>query len=128
MCVMGNELRSFGQVLQSLEDGQLVDDLSIAIRDLNAKLQRQAEAQGKAKGELVLKIKLQADAGGTVQVDGEIVTKEPKPARARSVMWLTKDGNLSADNPRQTKLPLREIKAPEARDVGAAGAPEQRSV
>src|SRR6185312_153389 len=88
------QLRNFGQVLQSLEDGQLIADLTDKLQELNGKLARQAEARGKAKGEIVLKLKLLADEGGTVQIDGEIVCKEPKAARARSVLWLTKENTL----------------------------------
>lgn len=105
------QLRNFGQVVQSLEDGQLVIDASEKLAELLVKLARQAEARGKAKGELHLKLKFSADEGGTVQIDGEIVCKEPKAARARSVLWLTKDNNLSGENPRQTKLALREVPA-----------------
>ena len=104
-----NSIRSFGALIQSLEDGQLVSDLGDQLQALNEKLARVAESTGKAKGELHLKLKLSADAGGTVQLDAEIVCKEPKAGRARSVLWLTKDNNLSGENPKQTKLPLREV-------------------
>ena len=112
-------IRTFGQLVQSLEDGQLVADLGDKLQDLNGKIARSAESIGKAKGELTLKIKLNAEIGGTVQIDSEITVKEPKMPRARSVMWLNKDNNLSAENPKQTKLPLREV--PPA--AAAAGAP-----
>ena len=65
-------------------------------------------------------LKLSGDQGGTVFIDAEIATKEPKLARARTVTWVTKSGDLSMENPKQTKLPLREVRAPEApRDVTA---------
>lgn len=110
--------RSYAVLLSSLEDGQLLVDLSTKLHELNNKLALAAENVGKAKGELTLKLKLSADAGGTVQVDGEILCKEPKPGRARSVLWLSKGNNLVSENPRQTKLPLREVPgAGPARDV-----------
>jgi len=105
------QLRNFGQVLQSLEDGQLIADLTDKLQELNGKLARQAEARGKAKGEIVLKLKLLADEGGTVQIDGEIVCKEPKAARARSVLWLTKENTLAGSNPKQMSLPVRDVSA-----------------
>ena len=69
-----------------------------------------------------------ADQGGTVYIDTSIKTVEPKLPRARSVRWITGSGDLAAENPRQQKLPLRGLPAPEpARDVGAPAA-ETRTV
>ena len=110
-------IRSFGALIQNLEDGQLLNDLGDKLLELNGKLAKQSAIVGKAKGELTLNIKLAADQGGAVQVDAEITMKEPKSPRARSVLWLTKDNRLANENPRQTKLPLREVPAPkEARE------------
>jgi hypothetical protein len=113
-------IRNFGGLLQHLEDGQLLSDLGDKLDELNLKLVKQAEAIGVAKGELRLTIKLKADGHGIVEADSSIDMKEPKPARMRSVLWLTKAGKLVAENPKQTKLPLRE--------VPAADKGEQRSV
>jgi hypothetical protein len=114
---MANDIRSFGALMQSLEDGQLHADLSDKLHELNGKLVRHAESTGKAKGELVLKLKFNADNGGTVEIDCDLTIKEPKPARSRSVMWLTKESHLSAENPKQTKLPLREVAQPKAEEA-----------
>lgn len=108
---MAGELRGIGQVLQALEDGQFVADASDKLHELNTKLRKQAEARGKAKGEITIKLKMLADEGGSVNIDGEIAIKEPKPVRARTVAWLTKESVLATENPRQTKLPLREVPA-----------------
>jgi hypothetical protein len=125
--IEGN-VRSAGTLLQSLEDGQLLEDLSTEILDLNSKLANHAEAVGKAKGEVRLTLKFTADQGGTVTVDADITVKDPRSLRARSVLWMTKGGHLSSENPKQTKLPLREISLPkETRDVAVAP-PATRSV
>jgi hypothetical protein len=121
-------VRSAGTLLQSLEDGQLLEDLSTNVLELNTKLTKHAEAVGKAKGEIRLTLKFVADQGGTVSIDSDITIKEPKALRARTVLWTTKSGHLSSENPKQTKLPLREVDRPAAaRDVAVA-APETRSV
>lgn len=106
-----SEIRGFGHLLQDLEGGQLMSDLGDKLQELNWKILRCADAQGKAKGELILKVKLNADHGGAVNVDAEIAIKEPKLTRERTVLWLTKDATLTGDNPKQTKLPLREVPA-----------------
>jgi hypothetical protein len=106
----GGNVRGFGQLLQSLEDGQLLVDLGDKLQEMNDKLAKQADNVGKAKGELTLKLKLTCDSqGGTVMIDSEIVVKEPKAPRGRSVFWMAKGNILANENPRQTKLPLREV-------------------
>ena len=111
-------LRGFGQLLQNLEDGQLLVDLGDKLQRLNDELSKQAENVGKAKGELTLKLKLSCDQGGTVMIDSDIVVKEPKAPRARTVCWMTKGNVLANENPKQTKLPLREVTfSKETKDV-----------
>jgi len=113
--------RSFLVTLAALEDGQLAADLTAKQHDLAKKLAAGAAVAGRAKGSLSLRLTLNVDAGGTVQIDGEIVVKEPKTLRSRTVMWLSKGDNLVAENPKQIRLPLREVPAPgPARDVPAA--------
>lgn len=110
--------RSFATLIHSLEEGQLLVDLTNKLHGLNKVLSEHAAGTGKAKGELVLKIKLTADELGTVEIDNEIRVVEPKPRRSRSIMWLNKQNNLTAENPKQTKLALRELPRPEvARDI-----------
>ena len=120
--------KDFGVLLHHLEDGQLHADLSLATQELAGKLAHVAKAIGQAKGELVLRIKMHADEGGTVQIDAEIKVKEPQVKRGRSVMWLSKGNNLIAENPKQQKLFPREVPSPGApRDLPAAPG-EPRSV
>ena len=103
-------IRTFGQFVQQLEDGQLVADLADRMQELNGKLAKHAEGtMSKAKGEIVLKLKFAADPGGSVAVDTEVTIKEPKPLRSRTVMFLTKDNLLSHVNPRQMPLGLKEV-------------------
>lgn len=114
------KVRTFGRLLAGLEDGELESEATHKLQRLTLELIKQAEHQGKAKGEFTIKLKLTADSGGTVSVDGDIVVKEPKPLRARTHLWLNKSGELLSENPKQTKLPLREIAPPKpTREVDA---------
>lgn len=109
---MGNEVievRKFVALVDSLENGRLEAELSERLHELCTKIARQAEDTGKAKGELRLTLKLSGDSGGTMQIDADIVVKEPKPRRERSVMWLTAKSHLTVANPKQQKLPLTEV-------------------
>ena len=124
---MEDEVRSFLALLGGLEDGQFANECTNRTRELSLKLRKQAESLGKAKGELTIKLKFSADPT-TVQIDGEIVMKEPKPARQRSVLWLLSNGALSNKNPKQQSLPLREVPpVPKAREAPEESA-EPRSV
>lgn len=113
--------RSFALILGQCEDGQLHAELSEKLQALNANLSKHAESFGKAKGEIVLSLKLSVDQLGTTQIEADIKIKEPKVVRPRSVFWLNSSNNLLNENPRQTKLPLREVPLSKdaARDVGA---------
>jgi hypothetical protein len=121
-------VRGFGPLLAALEEGSLHEDASVQLRDLNAKLMLHAEHYGKGVGLITLKIKLTASRGGSVDIDGDVTTKAPKAVRSRSVMWFTKGGNLSAKNPRQQELPLRDVSAPKTAEVGAEEKKPIRSV
>ena len=62
-------------------------------------------------GELTLKIKVKP--GGRADIDKIFVTDEikltlPKSERSQDMFWLTEDGEVSRNHPRQHDLPLRE--------------------
>ena len=99
-----SDVRAFAALLHGLEDGQLLADLNAKLHGLNVGLAREADNAGKAKGALTLRLNFSAERGGTISIDSEVIVKEPKPARARTVLWLTKDQHLSQQNPRQTLL------------------------
>ncbi|MGW8286200.1 MAG: hypothetical protein ACWGPR_10830 [Candidatus Deferrimicrobiaceae bacterium] len=102
--------RSFGVFLNGLADGEAMAACSHDLHELVQKLQEESVAQNKdLRGELKLSIQLIADPKGFVAVGYDIATKAPKPQRSGSMMWITRGGNLSLENPRQQKLPLREV-------------------
>ncbi len=113
--------RDFAMFLRAIDEGSIADEAATKLHELAAKLHELVDAYGgTAKGTLTLSVSLSALANGTVDVTADVKTKEPKPKRARSVFWLTKGNNLSPDNPRQQKLPLREVPpAQKARDLDA---------
>jgi hypothetical protein len=75
-------VRNFGALLQTLEDGQFGAEISEEMRRLNLKLSERVEAtSAKAKGELTIKIKFAAMPNGTVAVKADFKTKEPPAVR-----------------------------------------------
>lgn len=101
--------RSFAHWLTRLGDGQAAADLSQAMFELGGELRRHALDRGEAKGELTLHLKFKVDNIGQVITTYQVKVKEPEPVRPASMFWLTKGGNLSVENPRQTTLPLRQV-------------------
>ncbi len=117
------KVRTFGRLLAGLEDGELEAEATHKLHRLTLELIKQAETQAKARGTFTIKLSLVADQGGTVSIDAAIDVKEPKPTRARTMMWLDKSGSLLNENPKQTKLPLREV--PAAKPTREVDAPDQ---
>lgn len=116
--------RSFSTLLGQLADGEAERDLSEQLLELTKKIQDEALARGsEAKGALSLKIAITADHKGVATVTYVVDVKHPKRRTSAQLYWLTKGGNLTPENPRQTKLPLRDVSGSrETRDVSAASA------
>lgn len=111
--------RGFGALLHQVDDGCAHAELSEELQRLGGTLNAQAIQYGaKSKGTLTLTLTLTAEANGTVNVDYDVKVKTPKPKRPRSVFWLTRGNNLTPENPKQQRLPLREVPVQgPARDV-----------
>lgn len=129
--VRGEGARGFAPLLHEIDDGALHAELSSKLQQVVSELALYTETYcSKAKGKVTLTLSLEAGTNGTVQVHGEVKTKTPPPRRGATMFWTTKGGNLSLENPRQTKLPLREVPPPPAapRDVAAGENIPPRSV
>ncbi len=110
--------RGFAVLVQQIDDGMLHAELSEVVQEISGELSKHAiNTGGVAKGSITLTLNLSAKANGTVSVEADVKTKRPKAKRPGSVFWLTAGDNLSPENPRQTKLPLREVPRAEAREV-----------
>ena len=112
--------RSFARFVEMVSDGACQLEASAELHKLCCALREDASARSNAsKGELTVRFALTVEPSGVVGVAYEIKRKEPTPSRPKGVLWLTKGGNLSAQNPRQQTLPLREVSgtAEPAREV-----------
>lgn len=108
--------RSFAVLLQAVDEGALHAELGEAVQHVTKELSKIVDLGAKnAKGTLTLKLSFDARANGTITLTGDVTTKTPKPVRGGSVFWATKGNNLSPENPRQQKLPLREVPASQRR-------------
>lgn len=110
--------RSFEAFLREVADGTAHQELTEELFKLVRTTRGLAEIQNGASGKLTLDLSLDCNQKGVFTVKYDIKVKEPKVARDESHFWSTKGGNLTVENPKQQKLPLRDVSSPaDARDV-----------
>lgn len=118
--------RSFSHLIATVGDGDLHADLSDAMNRLTRILKATAqERDSSASGRIVLTLDIEVDKKGVAEVEGSYTVKEPR-ARRHTVraLYVTAGGNLTAEDPRQQKLPMRSIAtgtSEASRDVARGG-------
>lgn len=116
-------MRLFSDTLRDLRGGQCVDALTHGLADLV----RACLDTGKP-GEITLTIivKPLKNSGEAVQIIDKIGNKLPTFERDASLFFVTSDGSLTRNNPRQERLDLREVdttrEAPRTLDGTTGGA------
>ena len=73
-------------------------------------------------GSLTMKIDLKPSTAGALAVKASVTIKKPKGLPAESLLWPSPEGNLLADDPRQTKLELKPVAVEPARELKTVGA------
>lgn len=73
-------------------------------------------------GSLTLKIHIKPSTAGALAVRSEVSTVKPKGMPPESLLWATPEGNLIAEDPRQTKLDLKPLTAEPARNLKTVSA------
>lgn len=112
-------IRTFADALSVMEDGQLICDLTAAQQSLIAALHDAAlNKGGKPKGSISLKLEYSLEEG-MVEIHSDIKAVEPKTKRARTMMWVTPENNLSRSNPKQRGL-FEDVNASDGRPVRTA--------
>ena len=110
-------LRSFGQFLSAVQEGDLHGDLSGELQDVVATLNEiRATDGGTPKARITLTFDLALDKHGLVEVTADYAVKTPKAARSKTTFWTTADNNLTRRNPRQMELGLRDATPGRAAD------------
>jgi len=95
------------QVRVETLDGDLVPIMDLAGEKFAELIN--AVAQHEKAGTLTLKVSIKPSTAGALAVKAEVSITKPKGLPPESLLWATPDGNLIAEDPRQTKLDLREV-------------------
>ncbi len=113
----------FAQFLRDLGYGDAHRELSEELHALVSGLQDAALHQGnEVVGTLSLTIKVKLDPRGHAATAYEIKRKDARNPSTPTVFFVTKGGNLSTQNPRQTAFDLREV-SPRNEAVNDLGEP-----
>lgn len=121
--------RSFTRFLDRVDDGYGSIDMSIELQKLLKNMLDHAQStRADAKGKYTLALNFTVAPNGVVNAGYEVSVRTPKRKTGKSTMWVTNGGNLSDDNPRQQKLPLREIERPRVRDIENTNNGDRRNI
>lgn len=117
--------RSFVHFLGQLAQGEAEANASHEFHELLKRIHEEAHIRNaKVKGKFKFTLNCTADETGTVSVAYDVETKAPPRKTTSSFFWLSRGSNLVAENPKQQKLPLRDVSArQETRTVEAPAAP-----
>lgn len=107
--------RSFARFLEQVCDGEAHTEASAKFHELVQKLEKEAEGRGRATGKITISLAVALDERGKADIAFDVSTKEPKKEHGKGVAWLTPGGNFTFSNPRQQKLPLRDVSTEPAR-------------
>lgn len=104
------ELRGFDQILSLIDNGDYLPQLLAAIEALNIEMKDFSQTFNcKSKGSITLKLDLTNDRFGAVEMTATHQIKVPKMPAAKAILWTTSDGSMSANNPNQRRMEIRDV-------------------
>lgn len=109
--------RAFADVIRELAGGVTYQSLTDHLAEVV-----QAVMETRKSGEVSLKLKIKCNGETSIIITDEVKAKVPQENRGETVFFATSAGHLLKDDPRQEKLPLREVKDAgpmPLKDVGA---------
>lgn len=106
------------QALTVTDGGSIATEINSAWDELTRTMMQLDHHEGlrKSKGALTVKIGLEYE-DGTGRLKVELATKMPKAPTRAQVFWLTGDGRLTPENPRQMQM-FRDAPARRVNIVG----------
>lgn len=106
------------QALTVTDGGSIATEINNAWDELTRTMMQLDHHEGlrKSKGALTIKIGLEYE-DGTGRLKVELATKTPKAPQRAQVFWMTSDGRLTPENPRQMQM-FRDAPARRVNIVG----------
>lgn len=96
-------IRDANTLIGFLDRGELVRDTMEATAALVLLMKEYSDTLGpkaKVKGKVTLEVDLECE-GGMMAIFGDVKIKAPKKPRASTHFWVTADGELSTEHPKQ---------------------------
>lgn len=104
------ELRTIDQILALADGGDFLSDLLEQHQQLMLDMvNHRLEYGGKSSGSVAINIKYELSKHGDLRMTATHDIKAPKPPAASGVAWMTDNGHLTPENPRQMKLGVRDV-------------------
>jgi hypothetical protein len=96
-------IRDASVLISALEQGQLVADLSTEVRNTLQTLKEMSGPKRKVKGSVTLKLSFSVEDNVTT-VNADLTAKVPAKPRSSDLYWVTDQGELSTQHPRQIDM------------------------
>lgn len=97
--------RPFADVVRELAAGKVYEDLTTQLGEVVTAVLETGKV-----GELSLKLSIKPNGEGSVRVLSDVKQKVPTPVVGETLFFATSSGSLIRNDPRQSELPLREVK------------------
>jgi len=92
------------------EDGDLMPIMDVAGAKFSELIN--AVTTHEKAGTLTLKIAVKPSTAGALAVKADVAINKPKGLPPEALLWATPEGNLIAEDPRQTKFDLKDVPEP----------------
>ncbi|WP_159990841.1 hypothetical protein [Pelistega ratti] len=99
--------KPFDETLKQIRAGLLLNEAAEKLQEVVTAV----DATGK-QGEFILKLTIKKiGRTGTMEIADKVTTKVPQEAPVTTMMFVTPEGNLLTEDPRQTKLDIERVES-----------------
>ena len=111
---------NFGVLVGTIADGEFVEEVTDELRlTVEALYERARNGNRSVKGTITISLDVGVGPNGLVVIDPNVASKLPRKVRRETPLYVGKNG-LTAENPKQQSLPLREVgRTQETKEVGS---------
>lgn len=97
-------MKTFDETLKDIEYGHLSRELA----EVQQEIVKAVSETNKA-GSITLTLSFKPEGNGQLTIKADIKKKIPQLPRGTSLFFMTPEGNIQREDPRQQKLPLKSI-------------------